>query len=431
MLLRSTEKHPIFTQLKFIVLRNAILLFISFLIAGLLIITFTRGMAEDFTFSNGKQLVAYYIPLPLSLLFCLFSAQVPILRKYRYWLTLLFFILLLIPLSGNLLSTYVYYPQDDGFRYRQVATNIAVQHTLWGSDDLIYGTHNKTYMIQPGYRYYLASWIFLFGKENRLFQFFNMFIYLGAVVLLLKKMAAVLLGPVFRKGFMLFILLSSPFVVKQIMMGLTEWLAVTLFILIVCCYLSRWMVMAVILLALLPFLRQNLLFVSIFVFLWMMIKEKRNQGFIFLYCSVLLLPVYHNLYFAGKWKFFSTYNDTATFLVLDFEGKYFVRVVKTILFHLSLYGGINWQLHNFVANALSILFIPLGTFLLVYAAFRLKAEARLWLLLITFSAIVPTLILGGTAYYPRFEWVNICIATLMFIVLNHHTLSREKILSPL
>ena len=406
-------------------------LFISCLLVGLAVIFLTKPLAAEFSFSNGKQLVAYYFALPLSIFYFMAVTYLRGPQKFSFWLALLLFFLLMIPFGDSFLKTYAYLEQDDGFRYRVVATNIAMNQNLWGSDDLIYGTDTRTYMIQPGYRYYLAAWIFLFGEENRLFQFFNMFVYLIAVLMLLKKMERISIGALFRKGFTLFILLSSFFVVKLILMGLSEWLAVTLFILSVCSWFSSSLTLAAILLALIPFLRQNLLLFSFFVFAWMVVKEKRKWLFISLYSSILLLPLYHNLYYAGKWKFFSTYTNTETFLVLDFEGSYLSKIVKTVLYHVSLYGGINWRLDNHFANILAVTFIPLGTFLMMYAYFQLKAGARIWFLLITLSAIVPTLIIGGTAYYPRFEWVNLCLAALAYILLHNQKNSRKEQLTAL
>ena len=387
----------------------------------------TLPQADNFTYSNGKALLAWYLPLPVA--FSFFSLNLffgkHIVRSAL--LTLLLFLLLWIPFLGNLTDTYQYYEQDDGTRYRLVATNIVKQQTLNAGDGALFGTADKVYMIQPGYRYYLALWIKIFGNETRLYQVFNMLVYLSSVLFLLVRSAKVPLPQVFRTGMLAFVCLSSPFAVKLIMMGLTEWLAISIFMVAASCYLSRQMIIAVLLLALLPFIRQNLFFVSLLLMGWMVMREKRKVLLIVVFLGILMLPLYHNVYYAGKWQFFSVYNDPSTFMGWDFEGSFVVRLIKNVLFHLSLYSGINYRLDNFFANALSLACIPLGTFLLIRACFFLNRNPRIWFILIVSAAIVPTLVLGGTAYYPRFEWVNLFIGIVSFIVLKSD--GRNTVLS--
>ncbi len=392
--------------------------FVLFLSIALAVIWLTLPLADNFGYSNGKELVAWYIPLPVSLLYFLLNLYTGREAVKSAWLTLVLFLLLLIPFIPQLTDTYKYYEQDDGTRYRMVATNMVKHHTLNAGDGAIFGTQDKVYMIQPGYRYYLALWIRIFGEEMRLYQVFNMLVYLAAIVLLFIRSAKVAVPAHFRTGTMAFVLLSSNFVVKLIMMVLTEWLAISIFLLAVSFYVSRHLLLAIILMALMPFLRQNLFFVSLFILCWMVIKEKRKALLVIVYLGILLLPLYHNLYYAGKWQFFSVYDDPSTFTNWDFEGSSFVRLLKNVLYHISLYSGINIRLNNFFANALSLACIPLGTYLVVRAFFYLEKNSLRWYLLIVSTAIVPTLIFGGTAYYPRFEWVNIFIGIGSFIVIK-------------
>jgi hypothetical protein len=206
--------------------------------------------------------------------------------------------------------------------------------------------------------------------------------------------------------------------VKLIMMGLTEWLAASIFLAAVSLYWSRRLVPAMILLALLPFIRQNLLIVSLLVTCWMIMKEKQKVLLTIVFLGILLLPLYHNLYYAGRWQFFSVYDDPSTFMAWEFGGSYNTRFFKNLLYHISLYSGINYRLENLFANVLSLASIPLGTYLVIRACFYLQRRNRAWYLLIISAAIVPTLFLGGTAYYPRFEWVNISIGIISFVLIK-------------
>ncbi len=392
--------------------------FFVFFITAFLAIIFLKPLDEGYEYSNGKALMAWFIPLPVSLCYFLINIYTGRNVKESGWVSLLLFVLLWLPFLNDLSNSYLYLPQDDGARYRLVATNIVERGTLQAGDGLIFGTSDKTYMIQPGYRYYLALWIRIFGQEIRLYQVVNMLLYLLAVMCLFTKSSLLSHHTNFRSALMAFILLSAPFVVKLIMLGLSEWLAITIFIAAMCFYISRLIIPAIILLALLPFIRQNLIVVSVLMLMWIVIKENRKWWLIVLFLAILLLPLYHNLYYAGKWQFFSVYDDPSTFMVLEFEGSPIGSMISNILFHMSLYSGINWRLDNIPANVLSLLFIPLGTYWMIRSVFLLNQHQRRWYLAIVCAAIIPTLIFGGTAYYPRFEWVNVSIALASFIVLR-------------
>ena len=399
--------------------------FVLLLLIALTAIWLTLPAMQDFNYSNGKELLAWYIPLPASILFFALSYYYRRPLKKSALLTLLLFVLLWVPFIPHLADAYKYYEQDDGTRYRIVATKMVKEKTLNAGDDAIFGTGNKVYMIQPGYRYYLAFWIKIFGNENRLYQVFNMLVYLSSVLLLLIRTRNVAMRDSFRIGMLGFVLLSAPFVVKLIMMGLTEWLAISIFLFAISGYLSRYLLVTLILLALVPFIRQNLVFVSVLLMLWMVRKEKQKVFLIVIYFAILMLPLYHNLYYAGKWQFFSVYNDPSTFMVWDFEGSFISRLLKNVLYHLSLYSGFNYKLENSFAHALSLACIPLGTYLVFWGFYLLGKKNRWWYLLMVSSAIVPTLVFGGTAYFPRFEWVNLFVGLGAFIVLQHGLVDRK------
>ena len=150
-------------------------------------------------------------------------------------------------------QTCQYLPQDDGYRYHIMAQHIAETNRLWGADDLVFGTDHKVYLFQPGYRYYVAGWIKIMGAENRLFQCWNMLLYLMALLVFLSGFRKQYSGTRIEKGFLLFILLSSPFVVKLILMGLSEWLLISLCLLAAGALLRKKTNWAVVALALIPF----------------------------------------------------------------------------------------------------------------------------------------------------------------------------------
>jgi len=217
-----------------------------------------------------------------------------------------------------------------------------------------------------------------------------------------------------EKGVLLFFVLSSPFVVKNILMGLTEWSTITVFIFFCCAYLKNKKILAVCLLALIPFIRQNLLITSLLIFFWLLTQWPNWWKYAVCFLLLLLLPVYHNLYYAGEWKFLATYYNQGDYLVLEPGSSLFLKIIKTFLYKFLSYLGISWATKNLWANAISVLCIPFGTYLYFRCIQQLKGKNRQLFLAVTLSAILPTLILGGNAYYPRFEWTNLMIAFLFY-----------------
>jgi hypothetical protein len=88
-------------------------------------------MAEGYKFSNGKALVAFYIPLPLSMTFLMGSCWKRSLTRKSIKLAFLLYLLLIVPFYSYLLETYDHHLRDDAFRYRIASTHIAQSKTLW------------------------------------------------------------------------------------------------------------------------------------------------------------------------------------------------------------------------------------------------------------------------------------------------------------
>lgn len=393
-------------------------LWLTIALAGGIAVWLLRPGIDNFPYANGKPLLAFYLPLPLALLFVAPIAWRRKLQKRYALLALLLFCVLFAPLSPLLLKSYEHRPQDDAFRYRVAATNIAHQNTLWGSDDVVFHTNRKIYMTQPGYRYYLAMWIKIAGGEMRMFQLINMFVYLVAATLFLIQLSRASIDEIFRRGLILFLLVSSLFATKLIMMGLMEWLVAAMMMLFACCYLTKKTTLSVAILALIPFMRQNLLVAVLCLFAWVIVQRKRYVLNAIIFFLILLLPLYHNLYYAGRWIFVSTYYNQQGYLVLESGSTFFIQLAHTFIYHVLLYGGIDWRLPNAAANLLAVTFVPLGTALSIYGLTRLRMPRKMYYGAISLAAIVPTLVLGGRAYYPRFEWINLMWVMITFVVIS-------------
>ena len=96
------------------------------------------------------------------------------------------------------------------------------------------------------------------GGEHRLMQLANMLLYISIILIFLLTVKSSL-----RKVHFFciasFFILSLPYAANNILEGLSEWFAVTLFLCICTCILRERALLAIALLALVPFVRQNLL----------------------------------------------------------------------------------------------------------------------------------------------------------------------------
>lgn len=383
-------------------------------------------LASGFQLSNGKALIAFYIPLPLSIGTLVWNFLYGPWNNKSGVFSLLIFLILILPLTFLWFSSYNYLPQDDGYRYNLMAEEIARSGSLWGADDLVFNTSFKYYLFQPGYKYYVAGYISVMGKETRLFQLWNMFLYLIAVTTFLYSFRKDYQGSFIEKGTLAFLLLSSPFVVKLIMIGLSEWLLACLLLFLAASILQRKMVTAIVCLALIPFIRQNLLISTLLLFPLLLYHSRFRWHWILVYVSLLLLPLYHNLYYAGVWKWLSTYPSSYGYLTLFNADNIIEQWGLTIGVKLFSYTGIH-LLHPFSSSMLvALAFIPLGTALYIMILRKFRGKEKVIFLSITLSSILPTIILGGQSYFPRFEWVNLLLALLVYIMLKDYFLNKKS-----
>lgn len=216
-------------------------------------------------------------------------------------------------------------------------------------------------------------------------------------------------------------------------MGLPEWLTVLLLMWVCYCYIA-WnkRLAAVFLLGLVPFFRQNLLIATMLLFGWMLMKNKPKGSMVILFLVPLLLPLYHNLYYAGDWRFFV---DVFQLPFLNYnvgsqqaKGLNYSLIISNIIH----YFGFDLENGRVIFSFIAALFLPYATILFFYFIKLLSTRTYKFLFfLICMSAIGP-IILFGNAYYPRFELVNVAvslIAFLLFYAFANDKLSRQGLRS--
>lgn len=204
-------------------------------------------------------------------------------------------------------------------------------------------------------------------------------------------------------------------------MGLPEWFTVVLLMWVACCWFRRQELPAVLLLALVPFFRQNLLVAALLLFIYLITNTRQKFQLTCMFAGVLLLPLYHNLYYAGEWRFFVDVFQYPFFEYAEHNSVASGINYSLLLANIIHYAGFDIEQGKLVFSFIAAIFLPFATIIYFYLVVNLhRTRSRIIFLLITGSAIGPT-ILFGNAYYPRFELVNVLIAIVSFLFIHSYS----------
>jgi hypothetical protein len=379
---------------------------------------FTFPLLNGYKYNFGKNLIGLFIPPLLSLAYLTIASFKFALDKKFFFKALILYFLQIIPFTPLFFQVFQPTESDDFARYYLSAQNMLSNHTLWGGDRLVFKDEGNYYVTQPGYRYFVASELLVFRNLYRFVQFINIAFLLFALYLFQNLIQKVVGKKRLQVSLSILILLFTPFAVKNLLMGLPEWLTVSMLMIVAYLYLvPRKEMIAMFILGLVPFFRQNLLITVLLLAFFVLLYSQKKLKLLACFAIPLFLPVYHNLYYAGEWRFFvrvfnlpflNYSSDSSSLLGLNLD-----LILRNVLHYLGLDvmdGSINFI---FIAA----IFLPF--FLILYFILLNKLKSFKWkliFLVITMSAIVPAILLG-TAYYPRFEFVNVAVVLVTFLVL--------------
>jgi hypothetical protein len=407
--------------------KDELILFFSLCLIGLLSSIFGARLLNGYPYNFGKNLAGLFVLPSLCLIYITYSC-------YRYGLkpqvlvkTTVLFCLQAIPYAPLFLQ--IFYPtgQDDFSRYYLYAKNMVKTNTLWGGDKLFFKDAGYHYVTQPGYRYFVYLELLSFGNLYRFVQFINIGFYLLTVYFFQRGIIGKIQEKKLKLCLLLLVLSFSPYLIKNLLMGLPEWVTVILLMWASYCYLAlNRRVAAVFLLGLVPFFRQNLLIAVLLLFVWMLINSKRKSNMIALFVLPLLLPIYHNLYYADEWRFFVDVFQLP-FFNYDENNQDVIGLNYSLIFsNIIHYFGFDIENGKVVFSLIAALFLPYATVLYFYFIRLIPtAKYKFLFLLISMSAIAP-IILFGNAYYPRFELVNVAVALVSFLLLYDYLSPKTK-----
>ena len=399
--------------------RNELLLFSILAFAGIITSFATYGLVASCRYNSGKSLAGVFVAPLTTIFFLIIVVSKNGFGKMHFVKCLVLFCLQLLPYSPLFLQQVIPVPYDDYSRYVQYATNMYAHHTLWGGDRLIYSNAGLHYVTQPGYRYFIYLELLAFGNLYRVLTFIQSAMYVFAAYCLVKMIVYKVKDLWLRYGMLALVLLMSPYAIKNSMLGLQEWLTVLLLAMGLYSFkiLNRPAV-AVFLLALVPFMRQNLLISMALIVTYIIINSKQKIRLVICFFVPLLLPLYHNLYYANSWRFFVDMHRIPFVAYKDELGTIPSGIdYKLFLTNLLHYAGFEMEEWKLTFSFLAFIFIPYAVLLYYFLLKSLSNfQTKGWFLLVTMSAVIPSFLLGS-AYYPRFEFINVSVAIAGYILL--------------
>ncbi len=374
----------------------------------------------------GEHTISLLLPTSLPFFYLFIISLNKKLKHYYSFFAPVLAIIVCMPLYDLLSEKIIHFPTDDSFRYSIYAHNIISTPTLWGGDNLFHNNGSLEFFDQPGYRYYLALAISICRGENRAVQVLGIvltsisFSFAHANLIKYNISKKIILQITF------FWLLSSAYMFKNILYGYTEWFTVILAWISTSFLLAKKPRMGLIAYALIPFIRQNLIIASLLIAILITAKFRiKIRDFFVFYLIPVLLPLYHNLYFAEKFKFFVS--NTGSLFDRGFEPNFYnmlLLISSKVLGYFAIplplaskyFTDSNLGNPSSFLEYLALIFVPLGTLLCLSWVINTKGRSRYYLITFFVVTILPTLILGWGSY-PRFQFVNLHMCISLFVSL--------------
>lgn len=396
------------------------ILFVSIAVTGIACSILLRPALASLPYQSGEKALGLFIPPFLTVIYFSIIGNKNEYSKRLLLKSLLLFVLQITPLGDLLFQEIAPNPGEDFDRNFQYAEYMIASKTLAGGDQLFYKDQGLSFITQPGLRYLIAGELLAFGKLYRFVSVLHILVFISSLFLFLNALQQLTASNKIMALLSLLFVLTVPFATKNILMGMPEWLTVMLLMLSVYFFVCRKnMTAAIILLALVPFIRQNIL-PPVLLFLLFYLRDSRHKLMLtILFLAVLLLPLYHNLYYAGEFRFFTSIDhwpflkyDTSKTTALGFN---FTKMLN----NLSHYAGIDFfrkKTPDFIEDSFTWLW--LFCFVYFYCGWKLKIQQlRIFYFFSSFTLIILPAVLFATHFYPRFEFVVVYFVITLFALL--------------
>tara|TARA_B100001093_G_scaffold520372_1_gene615167 strand:+ start:1044 stop:2333 length:1290 start_codon:yes stop_codon:yes gene_type:complete len=358
-------------------------------------------------------------------------------EKINLYKVFFLWFLFLLPFLRFALYEIVVDDQSDPSRYYTYANQI-IEYKTFNANPL---NEDGFIIDQPLYRYYLIPFIALFGKLNYFFLFFNLSIYLYSTIRFIEYLKNNDKYKISNNLIVIYLFISSVYVAKNILSVQLEWLCLVLSFMIFLSYINKKALILFLLLGLLALQRQNFILVSLLIsFFYIFENYNKSRKLIlislFIFIIILLLPLFHNYYYAVqefKVRYFSLSigllfmqnpgSEIETFSSREYTG--FLPLLSAIKIHLmDSYPVFKIRILEFIGieiregytlyqKIFGILVCPMGLIIILNFFRIINIHEKIFLLLLIIVNIFPLFILGD-GNWPRFQYLSYH-STILFI----------------
>lgn len=387
-------------------------------------------LALQYSDISQKEFGPFMLPFVIAPLLVFGVANLLLIANYFLNIrsAILSFAIISLPLIPQLNQSFQPNVKDDSGCYFASAKHIVEHKSLWGADRLnFHWVKHNAFSIQPAYRYWNALYLSIFDQPIRAIQFINSSLFV--LLCLIASNRFFIFYQNRRKiaiSVSLLILIAFPVGLKNCLQNLTEWMTVVILLGATLSFMKKRFLLFAGLLSLSVFFRQNLLFANAFILLiWaysyrnILAKTKIIQA-IALYVALLLLPLYHNLYYDNSFRLLVDLWNPYPYLV---EGNSFTlsNINFTYILHNALRNiGYVFSIPYTNEQLILALFIP---FYIAYVFYRSLNYSTKWnIVFLIFIALLflPITLFSTFAYYPRFQYVTYTEVLLLMIIYDHH-----------
>lgn len=399
------------------ILHSSKLIIFIFLLTSLnLLFVYTTSDRLINSLAFGEHTISLYAQLPLlTLCYILLSTYFNKSHKSSILLTILTVIpslLVLIRYSSYEISFY----EEDNFRYDLLAKYFISNNTIFAQN---------AFTVQPGYPYYLALLINIFGDQSRLTQLVNIFLCFLLLTIFINQIKLAKIQEK-EKYFIYYLLFStSLFLSQNILFSIAEWLTFSLGFLSGFLIKKKYYLLLAIVLGYMVLLRTNLVLINSFFILLIFFYIKKKV-MLLLYFTIITLPFLHNYFIHDDLSFFIT---SAIFDRGDHTENIMNNPLKYTSDHFLSYLALSksYLSNNFFNNTfvISILSLPFFFIFFIKEFFISTYKMRIILFLLLFLSTGVTFF-HGWAYYPRFQLTNYVITLIYFISIRNLIMTKAK-----
>lgn len=377
---------------------------------------------QDFSISNGEEMLSFYVAPFLSLFLVAYRSFI---NKLSFVRTLGFSIacclIIQLPLYDKIFEPFDYLNPSDSHLYKEAAIYMYKDRTFCSYDGNLLNTKlGNHYLYQPGYKYYLTALLFFTkGQINRSIQWVGLYLIVISITIYIFRVVSLNWNKTKIALAVIYGLIIVPALIKNMLMGVTEWLSVLLLILFYILWSKQKLEWAYVFLGLSVFVRQNLLPLALLIAALDWYSYKRI-GPIIILGLLLSIPWVHNWYYAGEFRYFADYSWWAERWGISAEEYFYQTMIHPHGKVYLQYFGVDRHDYSMANSFIGYLFIPFALIIFSWTFYTIWKQEKyiFWpYAMVLFLLFLPTISYNGSSGFPRFQLLNYTAFLLLAVVI--------------